>query len=41
MGFASFRIEALNPNRDRLTKQELTSVTAAVGHPLRQILAHF
>ncbi|MEV5527666.1 zinc ribbon domain-containing protein [Streptomyces prunicolor] len=40
MGFASFRIEALNPNRGRLTDQELTSVTAAAGHPLRQILTH-
>ena len=41
MGFASFRIEALYPNRSWLTKEELTSVTAALGHPLRQILAHF
>ncbi|MFG2784922.1 hypothetical protein ACGFY7_44765 [Streptomyces prunicolor] len=41
MGFASFRIEALHPNRDRLTDQDPTSATTAAGHPLRQILAHF
>lgn len=41
MGFASFRIAALYPNRGWLTEEELASVTAAVGHPLRQILAHF
>ncbi|MBK3569064.1 MULTISPECIES: hypothetical protein [unclassified Streptomyces] len=41
MGFASFRIEVLYPNRGWLTEDELASVTTAFGHPLRQILAHF
>jgi len=41
MGFASFRIEVLYPNRGWLTEEELASVATAVGHPLRQILAHF
>ncbi|WP_406456929.1 hypothetical protein OH768_24385 [Streptomyces sp. NBC_01622] len=40
-GFASFRIQALHPNRGWLTEEEPASVTAALGHPLRQILAHF
>ncbi|WP_189314490.1 hypothetical protein [Streptomyces brasiliensis] len=41
MGFARFRIEVLYPNRGWLTDEELTSVAGALGHPLRQILAHF
>ncbi|MER5755300.1 hypothetical protein [Streptomyces sp. NPDC002088] len=41
MGFARFRIEVLYPNRGWLTDEELASVVDALGHPLRQILAHF
>jgi len=41
MGFASFRIEVLHPNRGWLTEDEPASVTTAFGHPPRQILAHF
>jgi hypothetical protein len=40
MGFARFRIEVMYPNRSWLTDEELTSLTDAVGHPLRQILVH-
>ncbi len=40
MGFARFRIEILYPNRAWLTDEELTALTDALGHPLRQILIH-
>ncbi|MEU6554604.1 hypothetical protein ABZ915_30665 [Streptomyces sp. NPDC046915] len=40
MGFASFRIEVLYPERGWLTDGELTEVAEALGHPVRQILAH-
>jgi len=39
-GFARFEIAILNPGRDVFTDQEITSVADALGHPVRQIMAH-
>ncbi|MFI1072547.1 hypothetical protein [Streptomyces puniciscabiei] len=39
-GFARFEIAAWNPQRPPLTPEELTTVGRALGHPVRQILAH-
>lgn len=39
-GFARFRIDVIYPNRAWLTDEELTAVTDALGHPVRQILSH-
>ena len=39
-GFARFELEAWNPNRDRLTADELAQLAAALGCEVRQILAH-
>jgi hypothetical protein len=40
MGFARFRLEVLYPDRAWLTDGELTEIADALGHPVRQILAH-
>jgi hypothetical protein len=39
-GFARFEIEIWNPDRDLFTDNELESVAQAIGHPVRQIIAH-
>ena len=39
-GFARFELALWNPGRDRLTDQELSAIAHALGHPVRQILAH-
>lgn len=39
-GFARFELAVWNPGRDWLTDQELSLVAQALGHPVRQILAH-
>jgi hypothetical protein len=39
-GFARFEIEIWNPDRDPFTDGELESIAQAIGHPVRQILAH-
>ncbi|MGA4838573.1 hypothetical protein [Streptomyces sp. G45] len=38
--FARFRIAVWNPGRDRFTPDELAVVGEALGHPVRQVLAH-
>jgi len=38
--FARFEIEIWNPGRDPFTDGELESIAQAIGHPVRQILAH-
>ena len=39
-GFASFEIAVWNPDRGQLTDAELAAVAAALGHPVRQVMAH-
>jgi hypothetical protein len=39
-GFARFEVAAWNPERGRLTDEELAAVAKALGHPVRQICAH-
>jgi hypothetical protein len=39
-GFARFEIEIWNPDRDWFTDEELVSIAQAIGHPVRQIMAH-
>ena len=39
-GFARFEIEIWNPDRDWFTGDELASIAQAIGHPVRQIMAH-
>ena len=43
MGFASFEISVLNGTRDQyeLQREELERVGSLLGHPVRQILAHY
>jgi hypothetical protein len=38
--FARFRIAVRNPGRNRFTAQELTALAEALGHPVRQVMAH-
>jgi hypothetical protein len=40
-GFARFLIEARNPGRRALTEDEERRVEEALGHPVRQIWAHY
>ncbi|MHA7859934.1 hypothetical protein ACX1DX_00905 [Tessaracoccus sp. Y36] len=40
-GFARFRLASQNPNRGWLTPDELTTISAALRHPVRQILARY
>jgi hypothetical protein len=40
-GFASASIDVLIPDRDWLSDSELAQVSQALGHPVRQILAHY
>ncbi|WP_329378382.1 hypothetical protein [Streptomyces sp. NBC_01716] len=39
-GFARFEIAIWNPGRDWFTGEELTALTAALGRPVRQVMAH-
>jgi hypothetical protein len=39
-GFARFEIEIWNPERDWFTDDELADFATALGHPVRQVLAH-
>jgi hypothetical protein len=39
-GFARFEIEVWNPDRGWFTDDELSSIAQAIGHPVRQIMAH-
>jgi hypothetical protein len=39
-GFARFEIEIWNPERGWFSTDELTAVAKAIGHPVRQIMAH-
>lgn len=39
-GFARFEPALWNPGRDLLTDEELEALGQALGHPVRQILAH-
>jgi len=39
-GFARAELSVVNPNRGRLDDAELARVTTALGHPLRQVMAH-
>lgn len=43
VGFARFEVSAMNPTRAKyeLDAQELADVTAVLGHPVTQILAHY
>lgn len=40
-GFARFVIELLNPGRSWLDASELSLVAAAIGCPVRQVMAHY
>jgi hypothetical protein len=40
-GFARFELSAMSPGRGFLRETERAQVEAAVGHPLRQIWAHY
>jgi hypothetical protein len=40
-GFARFVLEARDPGRQGPTDEELARVTAALGHPVRVIWAHY
>lgn len=40
-GFARVEISALNPRRSWLDETELGQVADALGHPLRQVMAHY
>ena len=39
-GFARFELALWNPGRDWLPDEELFAIAQALGHPVRQILAH-
>jgi hypothetical protein len=39
-GFARFEIAIWNPGRGWFTDQEITAVADALGHPVRQVMAH-
>lgn len=43
VGFARFEVTILNGTRDRyeLDERELTEAAALLGHPVRQVLAHY
>lgn len=43
MGFASFEICVLNGTRDQyeLQRDELERLSSLLGHPVRQVLAHY
>ncbi|HEX6469751.1 MAG TPA: hypothetical protein VF069_11700 [Streptosporangiaceae bacterium] len=43
VGFARFEVSAMNPTRAKyeLDAEELANVTALLGHPVAQILAHY
>lgn len=43
VGFARFEVSAMNPTRARyeLDAQELAEVSAVLGHPVAQIIAHY
>ena len=40
-GFARTQLSARNPGRSWLDDAELARVAAALGHPLRQVMAHY
>jgi len=40
-GFASFELSAMNPGRTQLTEAERQRVERALGHPVREIWAHY
>lgn len=40
-GFARFEIGVLNPQRNWLEPHELVSVADALGHSIRQVMAHY
>lgn len=40
-GFAQSELSVLNPQRGWLTEAELAEVATALGHPLRQVMAHY
>jgi len=40
-GFASFALSAMNPGRMRLTDAERRIIELALGHPVREIWAHY
>jgi hypothetical protein len=40
-GFARFVIEVTGPERDVLEPSELEAVATVLGHPVRQVLAHY
>ncbi len=39
-GFARFEVEIWNPDRDWFSGDELAAIAEALGHPVRQIMAH-
>ncbi|MET9482066.1 hypothetical protein [Streptomyces sp. NPDC006638] len=39
-GFARFEIAIWNPERARFSDEELTTLAAALGHPVKQVWAH-
>lgn len=40
-GFSTWRFEVRGPGRQRLTADELAQVEQALGHPVREIWAHY
>lgn len=40
-GFARAEVSVVNPPRGRLDDAELAQVAAGLGHPLRQVIAHY
>jgi hypothetical protein len=40
-GFAHAELSVRNPQRGRLDDMELAQVAAALGHPLKQVMAHY
>ena len=40
-GFARAALSVRNPHRDRLDDAELARVGTALGHPIRQVMAHY
>ena len=40
-GFASFEVAVLNPQRGWLEPDELSRLGDLLGHPLRQVMAHY
>jgi hypothetical protein len=40
-GFARAELSVLNPQRGWLNEAELTQVAVELGHPLRQVMAHY